>query len=341
MQIVFHLSESFKALFQPQSRIVITGHYNPDGDAIGSALALYYILKQEIPNVQVIMPNPPPEFLSWLPGFSDMLIFNKNREEAKKKIAQADIIFSLDYNKPERVEFMKDDLLNSSAIKVMIDHHLEPGDFADHIFSFPGVSSTAELMLQFIREMDKLPAMNKDIATCLYTGIMTDTINFSVSGTTIETFAAAADLLMYGIDKNRIYNKTFNNYAFNRLKMTGYLLYQKLQRIPGTSAVLMIFTLKEMEQFDYRPGDHEGIVNMPLSVADVSISIIALERDGFVKLSLRSIGSDPKEDVNKLARSYFNGGGHQNASGGKLFIGIEKAEKRIIYALQDFFRKNK
>lgn len=321
------------SLLSGKKNIVIIGHNNPDGDAIGGSLALYNTLKFTNNKVNVIMPTAPAGFLQWLPNQYDIIIFKENKKNATKLLEDAEIIFCVDFNSSHRVDIAQTALEDAKAIKILIDHHPSPETDAEFIFSDTSVSSASELVYDFIRETNLKKLFNKDAATCAFTGIMTDTLNFSVNSSRQETFAIVGELLAYGIDKDFIYDKVYNNYSINRLKLVGYLLYKKMQVYEKHGVALIVFTQEEMQKFNFIEGDHEGIVNMPLSVAEIKASIIAVEKDDFVKLSLRSKG---KIDVNKLARKYFNGGGHTNAAGGRVYTNINEIKDIIKNALDEY-----
>jgi len=325
--------EKINKLLGAKKKIVIIGHNNPDGDSVGGSLGLYNVLIKTGNDVSVIMPSKPNDFLQWLPNQEDIVVFKEQEKLASRLLEDAEIIFCVDFNSSHRVDIAQKNLEEAKAIKFLIDHHPEPETDAEFIFSDTIVSSASELVYEFIKETDLNKFLNKDAATCIFTGIMTDTLNFSVNSSRQETFAIVGELLTYKIDKDFIYDKVYNNYSINRLKLVGYLLYKKMQVVEKHGIALIIFTEEEMARFNFAEGDHEGIVNMPLSVAEIKASIIAVEKDDFVKLSLRSKG---EVDVNKLARKYFNGGGHKNAAGGKVFTKISDIEDYIKKSLDEY-----
>lgn len=320
-------------VLEGEKRIVIIGHNNPDGDAIGGSLGLYNVLNKTEHEVSVVMPSKPASFLEWLPNQKDIIVFKEDEKLASQLLEDAEIIFCIDFNSSHRVDIAQKNLEDTKAIKFLIDHHPSPETDAEFVFSDTSVSSASELVYEFIRETNLHKHFNRDAATCIYTGIMTDTLNFSVNSSRQETFAIVGELLAYKIDKDFIYDKVNNNYSINRLKLVGYLLYKKMQVIDEHGVALIVFTEEEMQRFNFVDGDHEGIVNMPLSVAEIKASIIAVEKDDFVKLSLRSKG---EIDVNKLARKYFNGGGHTNAAGGRVFMKINEVEEYIKKSLDEY-----
>ncbi len=321
-------------LLSGKKQIVIIGHNNPDGDAVGGSLGLYNVLKQTEHDVSVVMPSKPSEFIQWLPNQDDIIVFNEQEDAVSKLLNDADIVFCIDFNSAHRVDKAQKVLENTKAIKFLIDHHPEPDTNAEFIFSDTSVSSASELVYEFIKETNLSELFNKDAATCIFTGIMTDTLNFSVNSSRQETFAIVGELLAYKIDKAFIYDKVYNNFSIDRLRLVGYLLYKKMKVIEKHKYAYILFTEAEMEQFNFNEGDHEGIVNMPLSVSDIDASIIAVEKDDFVKLSLRSKGD---VDVNMLARRFFNGGGHKNAAGGRVFTTINDIEDYILKSIDEYY----
>ena len=321
-------------LLSGSKKIVIIGHHNPDGDAVGGSLGLYHTLNNTEHTVSVVMPSEPSDYLNFLPSQEDIAVFNEQEELVTSLINDADIIFCIDFNEVGRVERAKDVLMNAKAVKILLDHHPQPDDKADFIFSDTSVSSASELVFEFIQNTELAENFNKNAAICIYTGIMTDTLNFSVNSSRTETFEIVSKLLSFGIDKDFIYDKVYNNFSINRLKLVGYLLYKKMKIIEMHKIAFIIFTKKEMEEFNYKDGDTEGIVNMPLSVSEIDASIIAVEKDDFVKLSLRSKGNI---DVNQLARKYFNGGGHKNAAGGRIYKRLDELEEYIKKSIDEYY----
>ncbi len=341
LQIKFNsvktLTKNFKKevseILTKDKKILISGHFNPDGDSLGGSLGLYHILKNANFDVSVMMPSNLPAFMKWLPGVDEIKIYKKNN--TNKLINEADIVFFVDFNDVSRTEDAAEDLKNTEAVKIMLDHHPQPSAECDYIFSDTEMSSASEIVYQFIEMMNFTAFFDKNVATCLFTGIMTDTLNFSVNSSRPETFETTAKLLSYGINKDEIYDKVNNNFSEKRLRLIGYLLYEKMKIIPELQFAYMIISKKELEQFDFQDGDHEGIVNMPLSVAKVKISVIVLENDKYMKISLRS---KEEYDVNRFSRKYFNGGGHKNAAGGRIYKAFSETEQYIVNSAEEFFK---
>ena len=302
-----------KLLAQPQ-KIVITTHHKPDGDAMGSSLGLYNYLIQQGHHVKVITPTDYPEFLFWLPGNGEVIIFTENEKESADLIAAADIIFCLDFNALNRINEMGELVGESNAVKVMIDHHLEPQDFDDYRYWDINACATAQLIYTFItEELKNKKLVNKDVATCLYTGIMTDSKSFSLPNTTSAVHRIIADLIDAGAVNWHIYDQVYNNSSENRLRFLGICLSEKLEVLHEFNTAIITATKEDLEKYEVITGDTEGIVNYALSITGIKLAAFIVERTDKVKLSLRSKGEFPANDI---CKKYFNGGGHRNAAGG-------------------------
>ncbi len=293
-------------------RIVVTTHQGPDGDAIGSSLALYHFLKKQGHDVSVITPNDYPEFLQWLPSNAKVVNYMRQKPLAEALIEKAEYIFHLDYNHLKRSADMVRSLYQSKAVRILIDHHLEPELPAKYTFSEIGVSSTCELLYCIMQQWDT-SLIDRDIATCIYTGIMTDTGSFCYRSASAQTFAVAAELMGFGIDRTGIYDKVYDNYSENRMRLMGYCLNEKMEVFPQYGAALISLNLEEQLQYDFVVGDSEGFVNLPLSIKGIRFSAFFLEKEDKVKISFRSKGDF---SVNDFSRKHFGGGGHLNAAGG-------------------------
>lgn len=293
--------------------ILIVTHFNPDGDAIGSSLALYHYLYSRGYQVNILVPNDYPEFLYWLPGNERIIIDNKNHELTLDMISKAGLIVFLDFNVLDRTQQLEEVFKNNSTPKIMVDHHPNPEDFADIIVSTTQVSSTSELIYELLIELGGEQAIDKTIAACLYTGIMTDTGSFSYNSSLPETYYVVSKLIERGIDKDKIYWKVYDKYSFERMRLLGYCLYHKLRVFHEFGAAYISITSNELSKFNYQSGDSEGFVNYPLSIKGIMFSVIFIEKEDYIKISLRSKGDFP---ANSFAASHFNGGGHKNAAGG-------------------------
>lgn len=315
-------------------RIVIVAHVAPDGDAIGSSLGLWHFLNSQEKTVNVIVPNAFPDFLKWIPGSKDILLYDRYKEFADKLIAEAEIICCLDFNALHRIDAMAGAIKAAKCKKILVDHHLHPEEFCDIIISHPGISSTSELVFRLICRMGYFNEITKECAACIYTGMMTDTGGFTYNSNNREIYFIISELLSKGIDKDEIYRKVFNTYSESRLRLMGYVLSQ-MKVYSGMHAALISLTKNEQGRFDYIRGDSEGFVNIPLSIKGVVLSCFLREdtEKPMIKISLRSVGTFP---CNQLAAEFFNGGGHLNASGGEFYGTIEEAKKVFEQALEKY-----
>ena len=321
--------------FERAEKIVIVSHVSPDGDAIGSSLGLYHFLDALGKRVNVIMPNSFPAFFKWMPGVNDIIIYNKYKDFADKLIQEADVICCLDFNVLSRIDEMEEAVKNSPARKLLVDHHLNPGDFSRITISHPGMSSTSELVFRLICQLGCFEDITKEGAECIYTGMMTDTGGFTYNSNSREIYLIIGELLSKGIDKDEICCRVFNTHSEGRLRLMGYVLYEKMQVFPAYRSALITLTREEQSRFQYAKGDTEGFVNMPLSMKDVDFSVFLREdtEKDMIKVSLRSVGDFP---CNKVAADFFNGGGHLNASGGEFYGPMEEAVELFNQALAKY-----
>ncbi len=314
-------------VIKSESKVVIFGHVNPDGDAIGSTLGLKHFLSKKVSEVTVIVPNDFPDFLKWMPDSDKIILFDKEPDRAKELIAEADILFFCDFNDPKRVNGVGDHIDSGKNVKIMIDHHPQPVDFVDYLISDTSVSSTSELVYEFIENQDENIPENVDIATCLLTGIVTDTGLFSHNSETIRTFEIVSKLLKMGADKKFVINKLYNEYPYHRMQLLGNTLHNRMQFFPEFGTSYIYLSKEDQEKYNYQNGDSEGFVNMALSIAGARFAAIFIEKEEHVKASFRSIGNF---DVNQFARKYFHGGGHKNAAGGKSFESLNKTLESFV-----------
>ena len=305
----------FKEWQNECKQFVIIAHTNPDGDAIGSSLALYHYLKYLRKNVCVIMPNQFPDFLRWLPGADNIMNYDYYTDVANRKIAEADVICCLDFNKLDRVDDIAEKVRESKARKVMIDHHLDPEHFADITISHPDQSSTCELLYRLLCDLGYYYKMNTTVATCIYTGMMTDTGGFTYNSNNPELFFIVSMLLQKHVDKDLVYRKVNYNFSASRLFLQGQVL-SDMEVLPDYHTAILTLTKEQQQKYHYSKGDSEGFVNIPLQIKDVIFTCFLREdtEKDIVKISLRSIGEFPCN----LVAEEFNGGGHKNASGGEL-----------------------
>ena len=322
-----HNTEKLKNVITNPQKIVITTHRGPDGDAMGSSLALYNLLIKLNHEVNVITPNDYASFLHWLPGNNLVTEYESSRETAEKLVDNADIIFMLDYNHIYRIDGLAVNVESSNAFKVLIDHHQDPQEnIADLIFSEPDICSTAQLLFQIIDKMDLSYLIDKDIAECIYVGIMTDTGSFKYSSTTSETHNIIARLIKYGARNTVIHDLVYDNYSADRMKLLGYCLNDKLLLFPENKSAIISLTNEELKRFNFKKGDTEGIINYALAIKDTIFAAFIVERDNIVKLSLRSKG---EFKVNDIANKYFSGGGHENAAGGISNTNIQETIEKV------------
>ena len=333
-----------KQLIEQAQHIVIFTHMAPDGDAMGSSLALWHWIKGERLKVKgerevtVIVPNAFPAFLSWMPGADRIRIYEKESDACNQLIADADLFICTDFNDPKRIGLMGEKMLANPCPKILIDHHLNPVDFADEVHSFPEASSSCEIVYKELRN-EGVKELTTDIATCIYTGLMTDTGNFSYNSANCEIYEIVADLVRAGVKKEAVYDAVFNQYSTDRMRLTGYALYRKMRIYPEYHLALITLDADELDRFHYQQGDCEGLVNMPLQIGDVYYSVTMREErakpgtpKSRIRISFRSQGDRP---VNIWASEVFHGGGHMNASGGEVFGSLNQA----VRLFEDTYKK--
>lgn len=334
--------DHFSKWLERAEKMVIVSHISPDGDAIGSSLGLWHFLNSQEKTVNVIVPNAFPDFLKWMPGSKDILLYDKYKEFADQLIAEADVICCLDFNAIHRIDAMGEAVLASPARKILIDHHLDPEPFCRITISHPEISSTSELVFRLICRMGYFNEITKEGAECIYTGMMTDTGGFTYNSNNREIYFIISELLSKGIDKDDIYRKVFNTYSEGRLRLMGYVLYDKMEVFHQFRSALIWLTKDEQKKFQYVKGDTEGFVNIPLQMKGICFSVFLREdtEKNMIKVSLRSVGNFP---CNKVAAEFFNGGGHLNASGGEFYGTMEEAIglfKQALVKYEDLLLKN-
>ncbi len=318
-----------KILLSQPKEIVITSHRNPDGDALGSSLALAAYLRKHLHNVSIVLPSEYPYNFGWMKGVDDIIIYDDDPSIAHRKIKQANVIFALDYNALDRVDKMGQHITLSDADKIMIDHHIDPEPFVDYMISDTRASSTCELVYDFIVDQGGHADIDEEIAEYLYAGILTDTGRFR-HNTSEKLFRIVADLKHIGLDDLRVYDAINNSQYEKHIRLLGHCLNNRFEFIPEYHAGLIYLTKEDYKKFNIKRGDTEGIVNFPMIMKDVRLSAFITEQPTIVKISLRSKGD---LSVQELARKYFNGGGHKNASGGYSHESLEKTIKKFKEAL--------
>lgn len=325
---------SIKQLLSTKKKIVIVPHKNPDGDAIGSTLGLYHYLLKGNHQVSVLTPNDYPSFLKWIPGNDTILKYDSQTAPCDDLIENADIIFTLDFNAFHRTGNMETSLSKSQALKIMIDHHQAPDDYATYMYSDVSMSSTCEMVYHFIAMLGDESRINATIATCLYVGIMTDTGSFRFRSTTSTTHRIVANLIEKGADNSNIHNNVYDTNSYERLQLLGCAL-TNLRVIPESGAAYITLSQEELNRYNYKKGDTEGVVNYALSLEGVVLAAIFIEdkKEGIIKISLRSKGDF---SVNEMSRAHFNGGGHTNAAGGRSHLSLSDTVDKFISILPSY-----
>ena len=326
--------ESLRNILEGEKNIVILSHTNPDGDAVGSSMAWGKALERVGHKVTCIVPNRFPYYLAWMNGINDVVIYNQQSDVAAEAIAKAEIIFCLDFHTISRLDSLSDELSrNTKAKRVLIDHHLNPAEHFDVMFSHPESSSTCYLVYCIIAALWGEKSITREQAEVLYVGMMTDTGNFSFSYLTPDLFRSVAVLAETGIDIPQIYNNVYNSFTEGRARLFGYVINRKMRTLHKGTVAHMSLTEEEMRRFWFQQGDSEGFVNYPLTIKKMKMSAIFIEHHDFIRVSLRSRG---KVDVNIFAGRYFNGGGHKNAAGGKSFVSMEETIRNFEKAVEEY-----
>jgi len=325
-------TKELSELLETSDNILLISHLNPDGDAIGSQLALYHYLKSKGKVVEMLCPNNLQEFLKWMDGSDKINVFIRHRNRCTELINSANLIIMVDFNQPGRLGEAENTVIKSRAKKVIIDHHLEPRDFADFIITDPTKCSTAELVYEIVEILEGLPFRNIAFSEAVYVGIITDTGNFEHGVYTGRTMRIVADLIESGVEKERIMNVVYNNFSADRMRLLGLALNKRLIILEDLNTAYIYLTKADLTDFNHVKGDTEGFVNMPLSIRGINFSVLFIEKDNFVKLSFRSKGRFP---VNEFASKYFSGGGHMNASGGEYYDNLDNTIKYFLYVLEE------
>ena len=326
-----------KALLSTPRQIVIIPHKNPDGDAIGSTLALYHYLNNTGHSANVVSPNDFPKFLKWMPGNEQILNFESKNQQAKTALDEADIIFTLDFNHLGRTGQLAPLLEASDATFVMIDHHQAPSDYATVTYSDVNMSSTCEMVFNFIEFLGDTDKITPEMANCLYTGIMTDTGSFKYRSTTSQTHQVVAQLIEKGADNTAIHNKIYDTNSPSRLHLLGCAL-NNMVILQEYQTAYITLSQKELDRYKYQKGDTEGFVNYGLTLEGIRFAVIFIENteEGIIKISFRSEGDF---SVNQFARNHFSGGGHDNAAGGKSDVTLEETVQHFVTLLEAYKEK--
>lgn len=325
--------EQFRNLLSEANRIVITCHLSPDGDALGSTLAMREILLELGKQVYVVTPDAPPEYLMFIHGAEEVVVSKKYPDFAEKLFNEAELIICMDFNAAYRTDNLKDILLGAPARKVLIDHHIDPENFCDLVFSYPGECSTCMLTFRIIAQLGWMNLITRQVAENICTGMLTDTGNFTYSSQNPDIYIVLAELIRRGADKEKIYKLTYNTKSINQFRLEAYALANNLTIFPEKRAALITLSLDELNRFRYRPGDTEGLVNKPLAIPEVLYVAFLREGPDYIKVSCRSEGEMP---VNKLCSEYYAGGGHKNAAGGEFKGSMTEAVELFHKAMDDF-----
>ena len=323
-----------KLLLKQNKKIVITAHTNPDGDAIGSSLAMYHYLTKLGNTVNMIVPNKFPDFYKWLPDSHKIIIYEKQAKLSQGLLKEADLIFAMDYNAINRLGSLAEIVLTTSAKRILIDHHIDPEtENFDYCHSTVNTSSTGELVYDFITKLGDEDLIDKNIAEPIYTCIVTDTGSFSFSCNSPETYIITSKLISLGVNAEKIHKLIYDTYSENRLRLLGYSISNRMIVWEELRTALIYLTKSDLKKYNYQVGDTEGVVNYPLSMEKVNMSVLITERDKKLRLSFRSKGDF---SVNELARAHFNGGGHRNAAGGKTSENMDELINRLKTVMEDY-----
>ena len=324
--------DSFKKIITDNYSFIITTHRGPDGDAMGSSMAMYNLLVNLKKDVNVIIPNSFPNFLSWLPNIKNVINHEENNSDISNNFSEVDVIIMLDFNDLSRIENLESYVTNSNAKKILIDHHQDPDlSICDLSFCDTTYSSTCELLYMILNQAKF--NLTKNIADCLYTGILTDTGSFKFSCTTKNTHISVGDLISKGVNATEINNLIYNNYSHDRIKLLGHCLINKLKIYNNSSAIISL-SEDELKKFNFKKGDTEGIINYALSIKEVIFAVFIVEKDNIVKLSFRSLGNI---NVQEISKRYFGGGGHFNAAGAKSDLSLDKTIKKVENIIKNEF----
>ena len=316
----------FKELLSSPKKCVIVMHTKPDADALGSSLALAQYLQNKGHDVEVISPTTYPDFLKWMKGNSDVLVYANAIDKGNQLVRDAEVIFCLDFSSLKRIDDLGDVIREATAKKVLIDHHLNPEDFADFRSWSTEAAATAELIYDLIVDFDDEDLIDKDIAECLYAGIMTDTGSFRHSCTTAKVHETVAALIKRGANVTSVSSQVYDAYTYSRLKLIGYALSEKLKVIPEYKVAYFVLSADDLNKYNYQTGDSEGLVNYGLSIKGITMAATIIEREDGIRMSFRSIGDF---SVNNFAKENFSGGGHKNAAGGKSELSLEATIKKF------------
>ena len=323
-----------RSLINNVQRIAITCHKSPDGDALGSTLALCHVLRRLGKEAVVVTPDMAPKALEFVPGVRDIIVFTKQELRARHALTEAQLIFCLDFNSLHRIDRLGEIIEPLKTKRVLIDHHLDPEDIFDISISHPEASSTCELVFRVIMQMGLLRLMDRQVASCLYVGLTTDTGGFAYSCDNPEFYEILASIMRRNIDRIGLYNKAMNTFSADSLRLQGYAISEKMQLFPDQGAALIVLDKQELERFNYNRGDTETLVNKPLAIPGIFWSVFMREDVDKIKVSCRSQGDFSVSDI---CTKYFNGGGHENAAGGDFYGTLDEAVAVFHQVIADLF----
>lgn len=327
-------ADQLSSMIQKSNRVVVTCHMTPDGDALGSSLCMVHVLLSMGKFATVVVPDCPPQNLMFLPGSSHVVVASCRPERAESLLTDADLVVLLDFNDLKRIDRMAPMVEASKAKRVVIDHHLNPSIKADVLISRPDVSSTCALLYQVLESIGLERRISREAAECCCTGMMTDTGNFSYNSNDPQLYRILERLVAKGVDKDAIYTRLFNTNTESRVRLMGYAQSRKMQILPEHQAAVIALSREELDEFGYKRGDTEALVNVPLSIPGITYSIFLREDEpGYVKVSMRSKGNF---SVKEICEAHFGGGGHVNASGGEMRAPLEEVLQRVIDVLSQY-----
>lgn len=329
-----------RKLLEESERIVITCHKSPDGDAIGSSLGLAHTLSNIGKEAKVVTPDRPPRNLRCLPGIRDIVPYTQYPEFAHQLMSDADLIFCLDFNALYRVDRMRDELASATCPKIMVDHHEGPEPFVDVVISHPEQSSTSVLVFRLLCRLELFNCIDRKAATCIYTGMMTDTGNFTYNSSDPDLYLIISELIHKGVNKDEIYKRVMNTKTADVLKLQAYAIAEKMEIFPELHTALIVLCQDDLKRFDYHAGDDEGLVNMPLGIENMVYSVYLREDSNQIKVSTRSVGNF-RADL--ICQDFYNGGGHINAAGGELPPDLDAALETFrstFPTINNYLKKN-
>ena len=326
--------ERLRALINSVQRIAITCHKSPDGDALGSSLALCHVLRRLGKDAVVVTPDMAPKALEFIPGVRELVVYTRQELRARHVLAEAQLLFCLDFNSMQRVDRLGELIEPLKVKRVLIDHHLDPDDVFDVVISHPEASSTCELVFRVLMQLGLLRFMDRHAASCLYVGLLTDTGGFAYSCDSPEFYEIVASVMRRRFDRADLYNKAMNTCSAGSLRLQGYAISEKMQLFPDHGASLIVLSKEELTRFNYSRGDTESLVNKPLAIPGIYWSVFLREDADKIKVSCRSQGDFSVSDI---CSRYFNGGGHENAAGGDFIGTLDEAVARFHQVLADLF----